>query len=335
MMHAILVAALLAHSEGGAFGDASGGGGISSTDFDTSSELATILTDETGSGAACFATSPTFTTSITVGASAAGSGAIRLPNASQMCWEASPAGTDECISFDAAEGFVVTGPVVLSTSGDPADTGIVQLGNNDCIASEASPAGTDGTICFDTSEYWSFSEPVLVSGSDTTTPSIFRSSGAAAQVNIEAYGGAPTVVTAGAGGTFGSGTTTQSGDNVGNFVGQTFLSGTGFQTAAAFQFIATETVDAAGRGTKIDWYTTPNNSTTLTKRWTFEQDGALTGHTTSSIGWAIVAGANTACNTTCTSGCVFGIANGSEADEQTIVACTDATADSCLCAGAS
>lgn len=45
-----------------------GGGGMASTDIDTSSELKTILTDETGSGAACFATSPTFTTSVILGA---------------------------------------------------------------------------------------------------------------------------------------------------------------------------------------------------------------------------------------------------------------------------
>lgn len=41
-------------------------GGVAATDFDTSLELKTILTDETGSGAAVFGTSPTFTTSTTL-----------------------------------------------------------------------------------------------------------------------------------------------------------------------------------------------------------------------------------------------------------------------------
>lgn len=41
---------------------AGSGGGLASTDIDTSAELKAILTDETGSGAACFATSPTLVT---------------------------------------------------------------------------------------------------------------------------------------------------------------------------------------------------------------------------------------------------------------------------------
>lgn len=52
---------------------------------------------------------------------------------------------------------------------------------------------------------------------------------------------------------------------------------------------------------------------------------------TTDIGWSIVAGANTACNTTCTNACVFGF----EDTNDTIVGCTDATADKCLCAGSS
>lgn len=50
------------------------------------------------------------------------------------------------------------------------------------------------------------------------------------------------------------------------------------------------------------------------------------------IGWSLQTGANTACNTTCTAGCVFGW---NTAAGEVAVACTDATADKCLCAGAS
>ena len=58
----------------------------------------------------------------------------------------------------------------------------------------------------------------------------------------------------------------------------------------------------------------------------------LTSSATGSLGWSVVAAANQACNTTCTSACVFG--------EDTsvlgsFVDCADATADRCLCAGAS
>jgi len=57
----------------------------------------------------------------------------------------------------------------------------------------------------------------------------------------------------------------------------------------------------------------------------------LTSVATSDIGWAAVAGANTACNTTCTSGCVFGFDAGTTA----LVSCASALADTCVCAGAS
>ncbi len=53
---------------------------------------------------------------------------------------------------------------------------------------------------------------------------------------------------------------------------------------------------------------------------------------TGSNGWAVVAGANTACNTTCTAACIFGV--NTAATEADIVDCADATADECLCGGA-
>jgi hypothetical protein len=57
----------------------------------------------------------------------------------------------------------------------------------------------------------------------------------------------------------------------------------------------------------------------------------FTSSATGAIGWTPVAGANTACNTTCTSACVFG----TDSVTGGILACTDATADVCLCAGSS
>jgi hypothetical protein len=56
----------------------------------------------------------------------------------------------------------------------------------------------------------------------------------------------------------------------------------------------------------------------------------LTGSSAAgTIGWSMVAGANTACTTTCTSDCVFGF----DAAGAVIVDCADATADRCICAG--
>jgi hypothetical protein len=51
---------------------------------------------------------------------------------------------------------------------------------------------------------------------------------------------------------------------------------------------------------------------------------------TGALGWALVAGANTACNTTCAHACVFG----QNTADMTLVACSSADADVCLCAGA-
>lgn len=249
-------------------------GGVATTDFDTSSELAAICTDETGTGALVFGTLPTITTGIKIGTTdPADAGAVRLENAATECWEASPAGSDVCMSVNASEVFVMGAPMEVDAS-DPADSGAIRLDNNECIASEASPAGTDGTMCYDSSEYWAFSDPILVNGIDSGKPAIFRRSGGGAQVSVEAYGGGPSIVTMSAGGTFGAATTTQSGDNIGNYVGQGYAGS--FTSQAAIQFNATQTYTGSARGTKIDFFGTPNASTTLTKRWTIDQDGSLT-----------------------------------------------------------
>lgn len=60
--------------------------------------------------------------------------------------------------------------------------------------------------------------------------------------------------------------------------------------------------------------------------------GTVTSSRTTDLGWTRVNAANQACNTTCTSACVFGW---DTAAAGSLLACTDATADSCLCAGAS
>lgn len=59
--------------------------------------------------------------------------------------------------------------------------------------------------------------------------------------------------------------------------------------------------------------------------------GSILSTATGSIGWSVQSAADQACNTTCTSACVFGQNTG----DMSIVACTDATADVCVCAGAS
>ncbi len=55
---------------------------------------------------------------------------------------------------------------------------------------------------------------------------------------------------------------------------------------------------------------------------------------TATIGWSMVSVANQACNTTCTYACVIGFDTGTlGVTLPNLVACTDATADDCICAG--
>lgn len=57
--------------------------------------------------------------------------------------------------------------------------------------------------------------------------------------------------------------------------------------------------------------------------------GTILSNDASGLGWHVLAHANQACNTTCTSGgCAFGFDSGTTLP----VACTDATADVCVCA---
>ena len=65
---------------------------------------------------------------------------------------------------------------------------------------------------------------------------------------------------------------------------------------------------------------------------TLALSGTLTSSRTTDLGWSPQAAANQACNTTCTSACVFGA---DTAAGFVMVACTDATADVCICAGSS
>lgn len=60
-------------------------------------------------------------------------------------------------------------------------------------------------------------------------------------------------------------------------------------------------------------------------------NGSLTSSKATDIGWTVQTATNQACNTTCTSACVVG----TDTVTAGFLSCTDATADMCLCAGAS
>lgn len=65
---------------------------------------------------------------------------------------------------------------------------------------------------------------------------------------------------------------------------------------------------------------------------TLQVNGTVQIDNVNSMGWTVVSAANQACNTTCTSACVMGE---DTSVVGTWVACTDASADICLCAGPS
>lgn len=108
----------------------------------------------------------------------------------------------------------------------------------------------------------------------------------------------------------------------------------GTDYAQAFAIVATVdgTPGSNDMPGAIDFKVSPDGSQTPAsvlklgndKKATF---GGELANSTTSFGCTISSAANTACTTTCTTGCFFGEDTGTNA----VVACTDATADVCLC----
>lgn len=115
--------------------------------------------------------------------------------------------------------------------------------------------------------------------------------------------------------------------------------GASYQVASLIKFGVDGTPGSGDMPGNIIFQTTPDGSSTPAQVLKLGNDkiatfaDKITSTRTTDLGWTPVAGANTACNTTCTSACVFGIDTGSTTNS--LLACTDATADICLCAGAS
>jgi len=69
----------------------------------------------------------------------------------------------------------------------------------------------------------------------------------------------------------------------------------------------------------------------LTQNGSMEITGTFRVSKAETVNWELKAQLNTACTTTCTYACVMGFATNTGGDS--IVSCTDATADKCICAG--
>ena len=85
-----------------------------------------------------------------------------------------------------------------------------------------------------------------------------------------------------------------------------------------------------GTATNTDFHLAANNTVVLTLSGTATAVVGTFKSTAESLGWVVQNAANQICTTTCTTGaCVVGI----DTVTTTFLACNDATADSCLCAG--
>lgn len=109
--------------------------------------------------------------------------------------------------------------------------------------------------------------------------------------------------------------------------------GASYRRAAAINFEVDGTPGASDMPGRIVLQTTLDGAASPTTHWTINNVGTLvSSNITNDIGWTPVNAANQACNTTCTTGCVFGMNTGALGN---FVSCSDATADTCICAGAS
>lgn len=135
-------------------------------------------------------------------------------------------------------------------------------------------------------------------------------------------------------------TIVQSGDAVGSLVGLG-ADGADYRVAARINLAVDGTPGASDMPGSIDFLTTPDGSATPASVLKLSQDksalftGAVTSSSTGSLGWSYVTGTNTACTTTCTSAAVFGVDLAAGASQPVIVGPAAATADACVCAGAS
>ncbi len=253
------------------------------------------------------------------------------------------------LTFGAAAAKVVPGATSLTfrNNADSADNlAIVDAGTATFRAGIVQAAGTGTPNLKGTT---SLNADVTGFGRGTGQSSVFVQDGANQNVSLVAYdagtgfgaysGLLSFYKTRSTSATGDANTIVQSGDILGriDFNG---ADGVVYRTAAAVIVTSDATPGAGDMPGALDFQLSPDGSATLASVLKLSNSkaaqftGTVRSSATADIGWSVVTGADTACNTTCTSACVFGF-NITAGVPGTLLACTDATADVCLCAGAS
>lgn len=119
-------------------------GSLATTDIDTSAEIAAIVGDETGSGALCFANTPTMVTpvlgaatgtSLALGTNPGSAGALRIPNNTAITFRNAANSADYSIKLNASNEFELDAPVNITATA----SAMLMTG----VASPSAPSGAE------------------------------------------------------------------------------------------------------------------------------------------------------------------------------------------------
>jgi hypothetical protein len=280
---------------------------------------------------------------LTFGTDPADAGRIRLDNAQNIAWEASPAGTDTTLGLGTDEALALTGVGVVYSDGDQSRFQVVnnadqrhfiKVKNTATNTTALAPkAGLDLDVANHQTgggararTWFELGQRTLSGGNGTTTLStpyefnVYTNNSASVTASQGVYPSAATV----------PGVLSMS------------LSSTDPADAGALRLGNAETIawEASPTGTdvtiSVDASEIIQASNAVNVAGAITNNSTITSSATGSLGWAVVDGTDdTACTSQCTSAAVFGFNLAAGATAPVLVGPSDATADICMCAGSS
>lgn len=242
----------------------------------SSANLATAVTDETGSGSLVFGTAPTITLGngtglpISTGVSGLASGIatwLATPSSANLLAAMSDKTGTGLLVFGTAPTFTtsITSPILYGGSGTA----------NNLILRTTSGSGASGVIAFQTGTNggtemgrFTFGGALLIGTTNAAAKLVVSSDNAGANFLGDFYAGATSTpaqfIVRRARGSQASATATLNNDSIGSFSVRGYTSSSAFSTvdSGAFNFFATEDFTNTANGTSVQIRTTPNGSTT-------------------------------------------------------------------------